>query len=70
MTPAQFARAVEVAGVNLDRPANQAAQLVLVDRETQSEAGRIYAIHRSAVLRSVKRIQAAAKACPCCGRAF
>lgn len=70
MTPAQFARAVEVAGVSDTTLATRAAYAVLVDRETQSEAGRIYAIHRSAVLRAVKRIEAAAKACPCCGRAF
>lgn len=70
MTPAQFARAVEVAGVSPTTLATIAAEAVLVRGRTQSEAGRYVGINRSAVHHAVKRIQAAAKACPCCGRAF
>ena len=70
MTPTQFARAVEVAGARADSDATNSAMIVLVDGWTQSEAARFYGIHRSAVHHAVRRIQAAAVACPCCGRAF
>ena len=70
MTPAQFARAVEVAGADPKSLATLAAESVLVRSRTQSEAGRYVGINRSAVHRAVKRIQVASKACPCCGRAF
>lgn len=50
--------------------ATKAAYHVLVCDWTQSDAARAFSIHRSAVHHAVKRIQSAAIACPCCGRAF
>ncbi len=70
MTPAQFARAVAVSGLGADTPHVLAARAVLVDNLTQSRAAERFSIDRAAVYRSAKRIAEAAKACPCCGRAF